>query len=232
MLQSKDFEFLTFDCYGTLIDWEAGIVATLMPILRTHHVNISDAELLELYGEFEALSESGPYQNYRAVLASVVRQCGKRYGFEPSPDESAALGNALPRWHPWPDTIDALRKLERQFSLAIISNIDDDLFSETRRNFPVHFAHVFTAQQVRCYKPGLEIFRSALATIGLSPDRVLHVGQSLYHDVRPAQSLGLSTVWVNRPSARPNVGAVRKIDALPDLEVRDLRTLSEFLLSY
>jgi len=230
MLRSNDFDVLTFDCYGTLIDWETGILAALKPILRAHSVTISDAEVLELYGEFEAQSESGPYRNYREVLASVVKQFGERYGFVPRAEEVQALGNGLPCWQPWPDTVDALEKLARRFKLAIISNVDDDLFSETRRLLPVDFAHVFTAQQAQCYKPGLKIFQHAIAGIGSSPDRILHVGQSLYHDVQPAQGLGLSTAWVNRPSARKNVGAVKKADAVPDLKISDLRTLSKMLL--
>jgi 2-haloacid dehalogenase len=108
----------------------------------------------------------------------------------------------------------------------VISNIDDDLFATSKQMLGVPFEHVITAERARCYKPGLAIFRKALAEIAAPPSRILHVGQSIYHDVLPAQSLGLFTAWVNRPSRRKDVGAVRKVEGKPDLEVSDLKSLA------
>ena len=119
----------------------------------------------------------------------------------------------------------ALRELEKHFRLAIISNVDDDLFAATRPQLEVQFSEVITAQQARAYKPSLKVFELALSRIGAPAHRVLHVGQSIYHDVLPAQSLGLSTVWVNRPSARKGLGAVRSAEGRPDLEVSSLADL-------
>ena len=231
MLDFSNFDVLTFDCYGTLVDWEAGIFSALKPVLAAHGKSISDPEILDLYGEFEAKAEAGPYAPYRNVLNSVVCSFGRQFAFTPTVQEAEALANSVPHWRPWPDTVRALRKLQARYRLGIISNIDDDLFSSTRHYLSVEFATVTTAQQARCYKPSLEIFRMALIKVGVAPNRVLHVGQSIYHDVLPAQSLGLSTVWVNRPSPRAGVGAVKRAEGKPDLEVPDLRTLADLAIA-
>ncbi len=227
MLNFSNVEVLTFDCYGTLIDWETGIFSALKPVLAAHGKSVSDADILELYGEFEAQAETGAYASYREVLRSVVRSFGKQFAFTPTVAEVELLASSVPHWRPWPDTVRALKKLHARYRLGIISNIDNDLLDTTRRYLSVDFATITTAQQARCYKPALEIFRMALDQTGVSPDRIMHVGQSVYHDVLPAQSLGLRTVWVNRPSPRAGVGAVRRAEGKPDLEVPDLRTLSD-----
>ncbi|MFI5113872.1 MAG: haloacid dehalogenase type II [Terriglobales bacterium] len=220
------FTTVSFDCYGTLIDWEAGILPTLRGVLATHGRNPTDAALLELYGEFEAEAESGQYQSYRNVLESVVERFGDRFDFRPSPTELRSLHRSIPDWPPFPDTVAALRDLQKRYKLAVISNIDDDLFAATRKHLGVDFDCVVSAQQARSYKPSVHNFQLALRTMGVSPDRLLHAAQSIYHDVIPAQSLGIASVWVNRKSARPGVGAVRAAAARPNLEVPDLATLA------
>ncbi len=226
MLKFSNFEILTLDCYGTLIDWEAGIFSSLKPLLAAHDKSLADAELLELYGELEAEAEAGPYRSYREVLRSVVRGFGKRLSFTPTVEEMDALSSSVPRWRPWPDTVEALERLTQRYRLAIISNIDDELFQLTSRYLPLKFDPITTAQQAKCYKPCTEIFRLSLGRIGTAPQRILHVGQSIYHDVLPAKSLGMATVWVNRPSPRSGVGAVKRAEGRPDLEVPDLATLA------
>ncbi|MBZ5657076.1 MAG: haloacid dehalogenase type II [Acidobacteriia bacterium] len=220
------FTTISFDCYGTLIDWESGILPTLRAVLNHHKQNPSDAAMLELYGEFEADAEAGPYQSYRRVLESVVQRFGKHFCFTPAPDELRSLHESVPSWLPFPDTVAALRQLQKRYKLAVISNIDDDLFAETRKHLGVEFDFVITAQQARSYKPSLNNFQLALRGMGLAPDRLLHAGQSIYHDVGPAQSLGIASVWVNRKSARPGVGAVRAAAGRPDLEVPDVASLA------
>lgn len=226
MLTFSRFEVLTFDCYGTLIDWESGILPILRRVLSAHGKEVDDATLLELYGDFEQLSEQGVYMPYREVLASVVRQFGNRFGFVPTADEERSLPESLSAWKPWPDTVAALRQLKRRFRLAILSNVDDDLFAATRPQFGVEFDEIVTAQQARAYKPARQVFELMLRRLSLSPDRILHVGQSIYHDVIPAQSLGMATVWVNRPSHRPGVGAVKSAEGKPDLTVSSLEELA------
>ncbi len=227
MLDFNRFEVLTFDCYGTLIDWEAGILSALRPILSAHEKNIDDATLLKLYGDFEQRSEQGIFHPYREVLESVVRQFGDELRFTPTVDEARSLPDSLSTWQPWPDTVDALRELKARFRLAILSNVDNDLFALTRPKLQVEFDEIITAQQAQAYKPSLKLFELALSRIHAPAHRVLHVGQSIYHDVIPAQALGLATVWVNRPSARSGVGAVKAARAKPDLTVSSLAELAE-----
>lgn len=226
MLDFTRYEILTFDCYGTLIEWEAGILPVLRRILSAHGKKIDDATLLRLYGDFEERAEQGKFQPYREVLKSVVRQFGEELKFTPTEQEEKALPESLSAWMPWPDTVAALHQLKTRFRLAILSNVDDDLFAATRPKLGVEFDEVITAQQAQAYKPSLKIFELALSRIQAPAHRVLHVGQSLYHDVIPAQSLGLATVWVNRPSARPGVGAVKAAEAKPDLTVTSLAELA------
>ena len=226
MLDFTRFEVLTFDCYGTLINWEAGILSALHRVLSAHGTKGDDATILKLYGDFERGSEQGAFRPYREVLESVVRQYGKEFQFTPSAEEMRSLPESLPNWKPWPDTVAALRKLKTRFRLAILSNVDDDLFAATRPQLEVDFDEVITAQQAQAYKPSLKLFELALSRIHAPAHRVLHVGQSIYHDVVPAQALGLATVWVNRPSARPGVGAVKLAEAKPDLTVTSLAELA------
>ena len=226
MLDFNRFELLTFDCYGTLIDWETGILSALHRILSAHGKKIDNAALLRLYGDFEQASEQGAFRPYREVLESVVHLFGKEFGFAPTPAEMRSLPDSLPAWKPWPDTVAALRQLKTRFRLAIVSNVDDDLFAGTRPQLGIEFDEVITAQQARAYKPSLKVFELALTRINAPAHRVLHVGQSIFHDVIPAQALGLATVWVNRPSARPGVGAVKIAEAKPDLTVSSLAQLA------
>jgi 2-haloacid dehalogenase len=225
-LNFSRFTAISFDCYGTLIDWESGILPTLRAMLANHGKSLPDADILGLYGEFEAGAESGPYQSYRNVLQSVVREFADRFHFQASDAEIRSLHESVPAWLPFPDTVPALRELKKRYRLVVISNIDDALFAKTRRRLDVEFDGVITAEQAKSYKPSLNNFQMALRTLGLAPDQLLHAGQSIYHDVIPARSLGIATVWVNRKSARPGIGAVRAAAGHPDMEVPDLASLT------
>jgi 2-haloacid dehalogenase len=225
------FTTVSFDCYGTLIDWESGMLPVLRSVLANHGKAAPDADILQLYGEFEAEAESGPYQSYRDVLQAVVRSFAQRFQFHATAAEMRSLHESIPKWKPFPDTVAGLQALKKRYKLAVISNIDDDLFAETRKHLGVEFDGVVTAQMAKSYKPSLNNFQIALRKLALLPDQLLHAAQSVYHDVVPAKSLGISTVWVNRKSARPGIGAVRASEAvdsekLPDLEVPDLATLA------
>jgi 2-haloacid dehalogenase len=214
-----------------MIDWEAGIFSALRPILAAHGKKIPDSVLLELYSELEASAEAsaekGEFLRYRDVLQSVVRGFGERLGFSPTDAEVRSLPESLANWQPFPDTVEALRKLKSRYQLAVISNVDDDLFASTAPKLGVVFDHVITAQQAQCYKPCIRMFELAEERIRVSRERWLHVGQSIYHDVIPAQSLGIATVWVNRPSPRSGAGAATAAAGTPDLEVPDLDTLAQ-----
>ena len=222
MLDFTRFEVLTFDCYGTLIDWEAGILSALRRILSAHNKQIDDATLLKLYGDFELRSEEGAFHPYRQVLESVVRQFAAELRFTPTPDEVHSLPDSLSAWKPWPDTVAALRQLKTRFRLAILSNVDDDLLSSTLSHFTVRFDLLITAQQVRSYKPALRHFHTARERIGKNR-RWLHAAQSFFHDIVPAHALGIPVAWVNRKEQ------ARQPDISPDMEVKTLGGLADRL---
>jgi len=226
MLQWNYFEVLTFDCYGTLIDWETGILDTLRPIFATHRVELIPEETLELYGELESTAERGEYREYKAVLRLVLERLGARLGFVPTAEELQRFSISVKNWPAFSDSASALQALRRRYRLAIISNIDDDLFAFSAERLQVKFDWIITAKQVKSYKPSLNNFRLAFERIGVPQKRILHVAQSLFHDIAPANVLGLSTVWVNRRQNKEGSGATPVAQARPDLEVPDLRTLA------
>jgi 2-haloacid dehalogenase len=231
MLDLSRFSVLSFDCYGTMIDWEAGIFSALRPILAAHNKRINDVTLLKMYSELELEAERGKYISYREVLQSVVRGFGEKLGFDPSEAEICSLPESLATWQPFPDTVAALRELKTRYQLAVISNIDDDLFADTVPKLGVKFNQVITAQQALCYKPCKKIFQIARDKLGVAPGKWLHVGQSIYHDVIPAQAMGIAAVWVNRPSPREGAGATKAAAGKPDLEVASLKELVELVSS-
>jgi 2-haloacid dehalogenase len=222
------FEWITFDCYGTLIDWETGIKASLLPVLASHGLSAEPNEVLELYGQIEAEmeSESRPCIPYRDVLAQVVAGLGKRLGFVPSEVQLQSLADSLHSWKPFPDTVAALQDLKKKYKLGIISNTDDDLFAASAKQLGVAFDMVVTAQQAGSYKPALNNFRLAIKKTGVPKTKILHAGQSIYHDIVPAKILGLANVWVNRRSGKDGLGATKAASAVSDLEVPNLRTFA------
>ncbi len=226
MLPWNDFGVLSFDCYGTLIDWETGILESLRPIFAAHQTELIPDKTLESYGELESAAEHGEYREYKTVLRLVLEGVGARFGFVPTAEELQRFSTSVKDWPAFPDSPPALQALHRKYRLAIISNIDDDLFAFSAERLQTKFDWIITAQQARSYKPSLNNFRLAFDRIGVPRQRILHVAQSLFHDIAPANVLGLSTVWVNRRHDKEGCGATPVAHAHPDLEVPDLRTLA------
>lgn len=220
---------ITFDCYGTLIDWETGMLNAMRPLFGGGDP-ARDFELLEMYGEVELELESGPYMPYLRVLSAAVQEMGSRLDRKISREDGDRFAESLVTWEPFPDTVAALQRLATRFRLGIISNTDDALFAETKKKLGVPFDPIITAQQVKSYKPAHRNFEEVLRRAGLPKDEVLHAGQSVLHDVIPATELGLRTVWVNRPSIRPGAGATRRAVCLPTFEVSSLAGLADLML--
>ncbi len=229
MIDFHNKEVLSFDCYGTLIDWEIGISRVLLPILEGHGVKLAQDEALELFGNFESEIEAGPYKTYREVLADVLQKFGQQYNFQPSADELARFGDSVGDWPPFADTVAALATLKKHFKLAIISNTDDDLFARSNQQLGIEFDWIITAQQARSYKPSKHNFEVAFERIGLPQNRFVHVAQSLFHDHVTAKSLGLETIWVNRRQGKTGTGATPVAQVTPDLEVPNLATLAQLV---
>src|SRR4051812_18953881 len=173
-LNFDQFSVITFDCYGTLINWEVGILGALQPILKKHGRNLSDAGVLELYSTFEPQIQSGEYKPYRQVVAEKVRRVGAKLGFTPKQQKIDSLGESIKDWPPFPDTTAGLRKLKTKYKLAINTNIDDDLLAHSLRLIGDPFDYLITAQQAKSYKPSLNNFNLALKKIGLPKENVLH----------------------------------------------------------
>ena len=226
MLDLQRFEVLTFDCYGTLIDWEAGILAALRPLLETHGVRPADEDILGLFGAIESDVQAGAFLPYAEVLRRVLERMAGRLGVALRGGERDALVESIGRWPPFPDTADALAALQGRYRLGVLSNVDDDLFARTAPHLGVEMDHVITALQVRSYKPAPAHWQRMLERTGATKDRVLHVAQSLFHDIAPARALGFGTVWVNRRAGRAGSGATPPSAVRPDLEVPDLATLA------
>jgi 2-haloacid dehalogenase len=224
-------EALTFDCYGTLIDWEAGILAGLRRVLAPHGVAATDDELLEAYARAEADLEAGPYRRYREVLGEGVRRVARGHGVEATPDEARAFGGSVGDWPAFPDSAAALGRLAKRFRLGVITNCDDDLFALSNRRLGVAFDWIVTAQQVGSYKPDPRSFEVALDRIDAPRERILHVAQSLFHDHVPARRLGLATAWIDRRRGRPGFGATPPAQAAPDLVAPDMATFAKLAMA-
>jgi 2-haloacid dehalogenase len=221
------FEVLTFDCYGTLIDWESGLLAAMRPVAAAQGVSVSDDALLEAYARHEAELEAGEYLRYRDLLGRALQGVGADLGFEPTAAEVEAMGASVGDWPAFPDSAGALERLHRRYKLAPITNCDDDLFSLSARRLGVDFDWVVTAQQAGSYKPSRRTFELAFRTIDAPRERILHVAQSLFHDHVPAKELGMTTVWIDRRGDRAGSGATPPAEAAPDLTLPDLRSLAD-----
>jgi len=224
-LVADNYKTLTFDCYGTLIDWENGILDYLQPLLAGYGVHVIDQWVLEFFAECEPeIQAQGG--TYRSVLGRVLDRFGKRLAFAPADDTRNAFANSIEYWQPFPDTVAALRALASRFELAVVSNIDNDLFAHSARYLGVDFAHVVTAQEVGAYKPDKAMFETVLRKV---QGPVLHIAQSRFHDIAPANALGLDTVWINRASAAGGSGAARAAAAEPKWTFGTLTELAQAL---
>jgi 2-haloacid dehalogenase len=225
-IEFEDFDVLSFDCYGTLIDWERGIIAALAPVLAAHGVEAADEDLLEAFGSAESELEAGPYLRYRELLGEVLGRIGERLGFVPTSQQRQAFGASVAQWPAFDDSAQALARLKRRFKLAVITNCDDDLFAASNERLGVRFDWIVTAQQAGSYKPSERNFELAFATIDAPRHRILHVAQSLFHDHVTAKRLGMTTVWIDRRQGRGGAGATPPAQVTPDLVAPDMATLA------
>jgi 2-haloacid dehalogenase len=233
-MRLRDFSALTFDCYGTLIDWEAGILATLRPWTAAHGVAVDDEELLAAFGRAESRREAAdPTAPYPQILAAVLQDLAQELGATASPEEAAAFGDSVKDWPVFPDSPEALAYLKQHYKLVIVSNVDRTSFRHSNARLGVTFDAIVTAEDAGAYKPAPNHFHLALAQLaemGIAKDQVLHVAQSLYHDHIPAKRLGLRTMWVNRRAAHGQDGGATPaapVPVTPDGEVPTLAALAD-----
>jgi 2-haloalkanoic acid dehalogenase type II len=220
LTMERPFDIITFDCYGTLIDWEGGIAGAFLEEAQKDGMALHREDVLRAYEHHEPIVEQERYRAYRDVLALTALRVAQDLGW--SLGDGTFLPESLPRWKPFADTNRALERLRAAgYRLGILSNVDDDLLAETRRHFTVDFDLIITAQQVGSYKPAPGHFLAARERIGSAP--WLHAAQSNFHDIVPVNAMGLPTAWVNRRGDTPLPGGT------PTHEVRDMTGLADLL---
>lgn len=221
-----DFKVLTFDCYGTLIDWESGIWDALQPLLTANHCRQVTREIaLRAFSECESERErETPTAPYDEILASVHAGLASRFELDTSQELDRDFARSIDHWPAFPDTADALRSLKTRYALVILSNVHRDGFRASSRKLGVELDAVYTAEDIGSYKPSRENFDYLLdrleKDLGLSAPDVLHTAQSLYHDHEPARALGLSNAWIDRQrlSEGGDWGATRELDERPETD--------------
>jgi 2-haloacid dehalogenase len=228
MPQLSAFQVLTFDCYGTLIDWETGICQALAPWLEAQGERVARDELLGAFAAAEApQQQETPGLRYPALLARVHESLAQRFGVAADPAAAQAFGGSVRDWPAFPDSADALAYLKRHYRLVILSNIDRASFAHSARKLGVEFDAVYTAQDIGSYKPDARNFEYMLARLaeqGVTKGQILHTAQSLYHDHVPARRVGLATCWIDRRAGQAGAGATRapEVDVRPDFRFATL----------
>jgi 2-haloacid dehalogenase len=229
-LDLAGYRALSFDCYGTLIDWEAGIAAVLRPWAEEVGLDLDDERLLAAYaGNEAAVERERPTARYPEVLATAFRRTGEGLGRPVDDAWADRLAGSVPDWPAFPDSAGALATLAAHYQLIIVSNVHREGFAASNRRLRGRFAAVITAEDVQAYKPADDHFRALVDTLdelGIARHELLHVAQSLFHDHVPANRAGLSSVWINRRHDRPGWGATPE----PSGEVRyaaEFRSLGE-----
>jgi 2-haloalkanoic acid dehalogenase type II len=206
-----EFEAISFDCYGTLIDWETGLLNALEPLISRASTRPQSNEVLEAYAVAEAKAEEEwPSDPYRQILSRVWRDLSALWNAEDDPTERERFAQSVGEWPVFADTVKALKRLKRRHKLIILSNVDRESFARTNQMLEVQFDRILTAQDIGSYKPDPRSFEALLAAVeamGIAPAKLLHVAQSLYHDHVPAKAAGIPTAWINRRADQEGGGA-------------------------
>jgi 2-haloalkanoic acid dehalogenase type II len=213
-MRQTDFEVLSFDCYGTLIDWEKGILSALQPLLEKIPQPLTEDAVLEAYAEAESAQEiETPTMRYSKLLRIVYAKLARQWDTEVSEEECTAFGNSVPDWPVFDDSSDSLQYLKKHYKLVILSNVDHESFAGSHQKLGVEFDAIYTAEDIGSYKPDLQNFSyliSHLQTdLGIDKSHILHTAQSLFHDHVPATAMGLATAWIDRRHDKQGWGATK-----------------------
>ena len=227
-----EFEARSFDCYGTLIDWETGLLAALEPLLARASARPAPDEALEAYALAESRAEENyPADAYPSILSRVWLDLAAQWGVADDETKREAFAGSVGEWPAFPDTVEALKRLKRRYKLIILSNVDRASFARTNRRLEVEFDRIITAQDLGSYKPDPRNFEALVAEVegmGIRRDQLLHVAQSLYHDHVPANAIGLATAWIDRRAGMSGGGATRRpeADVTPDFTFPSMAALA------
>ena len=230
-MQLTDFDVLTFDCYGTLIDWEAGIMTALEPLLARVSRPTSREDVLAAFARHETDQETQtPAMPYSELLATVHARLAWEWGVSSASEEDGRFGASVPQWPAFPDSASALRYLKSHYKLVILSNVDRESFRGSNDRLGVTFDAVYTAQEIGSYKPDPRNFAYLLARLseqGIARDRILHTAQSLFHDHVPANAAGLASAWIDRHHGSQGSGATMPAHARVDFRFPSLAAMVE-----
>lgn len=223
-MKLSDFKVLTFDCYGTLIDWESGMIAALAPLTARLQLALTRNKILEAHSRIEAMQQlATPTKPYDELLAVVYKRLAEHWGQSVSWQECLTYGRSIADWPAFPDSGDALRYLKQHFALVILSNVDNESFAHSNARLGVAFDAIYTAADIGSYKPAKRNFEYMLADLGergVKRSDILHVAESLFHDHVPANSLGLASCWIHRRHGDEGFGATRPPGTVPKTDFR------------
>lgn len=229
-MKLSDFKVLTFDCYGTLIDWESGMLNALAPLAQKLDGKLTRNKILEAHARHESYQQmQTPYKRYRDLLAIVYKRLAEEWGIPYTWDECVHYGNSIKDWKPFPDTVEALTYLKKHFKLVILSNVDNQSFSESNKKLGVEFDAIYTAEDIGGYKPSSNNFNymfEMLKTRGYEKTDILHTAESMFHDHAPANRHGLKSCWIYRRYEQEGFGATMHPGDMPHYDFR-FNTLGE-----
>jgi 2-haloalkanoic acid dehalogenase type II len=231
-MRLTDFNVLTFDCYGTLIDWETGIIEALAPL--THRVRrpLTRDNILEAHARHESSQQvQTPTKLYRELLAIVYKRLGEEWGVPVPYEECVAYGHSVRNWPAFGDSASSLQYLKRFYKLVILSNVDNETFAHSNKRLQVEFDTVFTAEDVGSYKPdprAFEYMLKKLGGMGIAKGDILHTAESMFHDHRPGNSMGLTSCWIYRRHEQGGFGATMDPGEMPryDFQFRSMAELT------
>lgn len=234
-MKLTDFEALTFDCYGTLIDWESGMIAGLRPLTERLATPPSRNGILQAHARHESAQQRAtPGKPYRELLPIVYKRLAEEWGAPVPHEECLAYGRSVRDWPAFPDTAEALTYLKRHYKLVILSNVDNESFSHSNARLGVTFDAVYTAEDIGSYKPSPRNFAymlEGLSSLGVAKETILHTAESLFHDHAPGNAAGLASCWIHRRHADEGFGATMDPGAMPHVDFR-FTSMGEMALAH
>jgi 2-haloacid dehalogenase len=223
-MQLSDFDTLTFDCYGTLIDWESGMIEALKRLTERASGPLSRDQILQAHAQHESSQQlATPTMRYRDLLAVVYKRLAEQWGIYASHQECVDYGRSIANWPAFEDSAEALQYLKQHYKLVILSNVDNESFAASNRRLQVQFDAVYTAEDIGSYKPARRNFDymiANLAGLGVKKEKILHTAESLFHDHNPANAIGLASCWIHRRHGQEGFGATMNPGEMPKLDFR------------
>ena len=234
-MELTDFDTLTFDCYGTLIDWESGIFEGLKPLLERARTPLTRDQVLEAHARHESSQQRyTPARRYQELLPIVYKRLAEEWGLPFTHEECVEYGWSVRNWTAFEDTVAALQYLKRHYKLVILSNVDNETFTHSNAKLQVEFDAIFTAEDVGSYKPSLRNFEYMLEKLGdrgIEKAKILHTAESLFHDHKPANECGLASCWIFRRHAKPGFGATMNPGSQPNVDFR-FNSMADFVKAH